>query len=208
MKCYFKLFIVLPGPASQKKLHKGTKGAVAWGRSWFEKMRRYLRKYLDNGDTMLRLHFGRRWTGTNLQRQPHQHRLVYVLSDFAASSWPINCARGHIIGRQTLKPWAWSAVGFSACRSAVCQLQCYYGHRLLITDTRRHAAILTLKTHVFSWRLWMVMVIAGLMGWCCYVVDGIEVAIRLWWDWIGLGGWGSSKIENWWEWWWSDSAVI
>ena len=137
------MFIILPGPASQKKLHKGTKGAVAWGRSWFEKMRRYLRKYLDNGDTMLRLHFGPRWTGTNLQRQPHQHRLVYVLSDFAASSWPINCARGHIIGRQTLKPWAWSAVGFSACRSAVCQLQCYYGHRLLITDTRRHAAILT-----------------------------------------------------------------
>ena len=25
----------------------------------------------------------------------------------------------------------------------LCQLQCYYGHRLLITDTRRHAAILT-----------------------------------------------------------------
>ena len=31
----------------------------------------------------------------------------------------------------------------------LCQLQCYYGHRLLITDTRRHAAILTFKTLLF-----------------------------------------------------------
>ena len=182
------MFIILPGPASQKKLHKGTKGAVAWGRSWFQKVRQYLIN-LDNGDTMLRLHFGRRWTGTNLQRQPHQHRLVYVLSDFAASSWPINCARGHIIGRQTLKPWAWSAVGFSACRSAVCQLQCYYGHRLLITDTRRHAAILTFKTLLFLETLdgdgdsggWWDVLLCGRQDRSCH-----QVVVGL--DWIGWMG--------------------
>ena len=38
----------------------------------------------------------------------------------------------------------------------------------------------------------MVMVIAGVDGMCCYAVDRIEVAIRLWWDWVDGGcvvGW-------------------
>ena len=53
MILYLKLYVILPGPASQKKLHKGTKGAVAWGKRWFQKVcTEDIWSYLDNSDTI------------------------------------------------------------------------------------------------------------------------------------------------------------
>ena len=48
---YCKLLFFLPALASQKRLHKGTKGAVAWAKVGL--ISKSLLKYLDNDDTIV-----------------------------------------------------------------------------------------------------------------------------------------------------------